>query len=494
MYLPVIICDRQWRSLNKTLAMSRIINRVKSGSSTAVLILDIGISVLASALAALYMRWLVHPIAGFQYYLLLWMLIAAPVSLASFLLTGTYKIVIRHSSYRSIGNLSLAVLIKEILLLLVLWAGFFSLKQRSYEVKLLLSDLVITTLLLIIVRVCIIVIHDKLTEDYERDVARLGIIVYGTSPKSVAMVTRLEQSTHYNVLGFLTRDKGAGGHIIQDRRVYYFNSEDDVERLKINLGIESVLFALDSDSEAEKDGLVTMCLHQGIHLLMSPRIEEADFGGMSKNAIKTVVNNDFIPDGMSNFGRQLKRIIDCCLSAVLLIVFSPLFLICWIAIKCDDGGPAIYKQERIGRFGRPFNIYKFRSMSLDAEVSGPALYSGDNDPRLTKVGRFLREHHLDELPQLFNVFRGDMAFVGWRPERKFYIDQIIEIDPRYYYLYQIRPGVTSYATLRNGYTDSMEKMLRRLEFDLYYLRHRSMWFDIKILWQTFSNIAFGKKF
>ena len=228
---------------------------------------------------------------------------------------------------------------------------------------------------------------------------------------------------------------------------------------------------------------------------MSPRIDEASFGGVSQQTIKEFTDSDFIPDGMTAFSRNTKRAIDFVLSSVLLVVFSPLFLICWAAIKIGGGpGPVIYRQERIGRFGRPFDIYKFRSMRADAESAGPALYSGDDDPRLTKVGKFLRQHHLDELPQLFNVWKGDMAFVGYRPERKFYIDQIMEIDPRYYYLYQIRPGVTSYATLRNGYTDTMEKMLRRLEFDLYYLRHRSLWFDIKILWQTFANIAFGKKF
>ena len=452
------------------------------------------ISVLASALAALYVRWMVHPIAGFQHYFLVWTLISIPVSFVSFLITGTHKIVIRHSSYRSISNLALAVVIKAGLGGLILFVQLFHFEQMNYEIMLLCSDFLITIVMLIIVRVCIIALFDKLSDDYERDVDRIGVMVYGVSPKSVAMVTRLEQSPHYNVLGFLTPDKAMGGKIIQDHHVYYFTGESDLERLKINLGIESMLFSRDEDSDAEKDGLVPMCLHQGIHLLMAPKIEEADFGGMSKHAIKNVVNNDFIPDGMSDFGRQLKRIIDCCLSAILLVVFSPLFLACWIAIKLDDGGPAIFKQERIGRFGRPFNIYKFRSMRTDAESAGPALYAGDDDPRLTKVGRFLRVHHLDELPQLFNVFRGDMAFIGWRPERKYYIDQIMEIDPRYYYLYQIRPGVTSYATLRNGYTDSMEKMLRRLEFDLYYLRHRSMWFDIKILWQTFCNIAFGKKF
>ena len=147
-------------------------------------------------------------------------------------------------------------------------------------------------------------------------------------------------------------------------------------------------------------------------------------------------------------------------------------------------------------------------MKLDAEKAGPALYSGGKDKRMTKIGKFLREHHLDELPQLWNVFCGQMAFIGPRPERKFYIDQIMERDPRYRYLYQIRPGVTSYATLYNcltddgargwknynGYTDTIEKMLRRLRYDLFYLEHRSWGFDFKILWMTFFKIVFGKKF
>lgn len=212
---------------------------------------------------------------------------------------------------------------------------------------------------------------------------------------------------------------------------------------------------------------------------------------------RTIDNQtEFIPSGMTIFERSIKRIIDLIVSAVCLIVFSPLILLIYILIKMDDGGPAFFAQERIGRFGRPFYIYKFRSMKMDAEAMGLQLShaGGDDDPRITKIGKFLRAHHLDELPQLWNVFTGDMAFIGYRPERKFYIDQIMEHDPRYAFLYQIRPGVTSYATLYNGYTDTMEKMLRRLELDLYYLNHRSVWFDCKILFLTFTSIVFGKKF
>ncbi len=202
----------------------------------------------------------------------------------------------------------------------------------------------------------------------------------------------------------------------------------------------------------------------------------------------------YIPDGMNGVERNVKRLADCLIAAVLLVVFSPLFLVCYIAVKREDGGPAIFSQERIGRFGRPFNIYKFRSMRLDAEKDGPALYAGDDDPRLTRTGKFLREHHLDELPQLWNVFIGDMAFIGPRPEREYFVNLIMEQDPRYRYLYQIRPGVTSYATLHNGYTDTMEKMLRRLEYDLQYLEKRSWLFDFKILLETFFSIVGGKKF
>ena len=204
-------------------------------------------------------------------------------------------------------------------------------------------------------------------------------------------------------------------------------------------------------------------------------------------------NFTYIYDGMNAFEKEVKRLLDFLLAGVCLIVFSPLFLACYIAVKRNHDGPVIFKQERIGRFGRPFYIYKFRSMRIDAENDGPHLCSDNRDKRLTKTGRFLRAHHLDELPQLWNIFTGDMAFIGPRPEREHYIKMILEKDPRYVCLYQIRPGITSMATLYNGYTDTLEKMLKRLEMDLDYLEHRSWWLDAKILGLTFLKIMFGKK-
>lgn len=208
----------------------------------------------------------------------------------------------------------------------------------------------------------------------------------------------------------------------------------------------------------------------------------------------TIQNKTEIKNRNNRMERFVKRSTDILLSVPCLVLSSPLFAIISLAIKWEDGLPIIYKQERIGLHGKPFNIYKFRSMKADAEKDGPNLLEIEGDTRLTHVGKFIRTHHLDELPQLWNILKGDMSLVGPRPERKYYIDQIMEHDPRYTYLYQIRPGATSYATLYNGYTDTMPKMLRRLELDLYYLEHRSWWFDAKILFKTLMNIMFGKIF
>lgn len=474
-------------------------NLGKSNIRFSALMLNLTVSTLASMLAVLYVRWISEPILQFGHLVYVWMLCGFFASLIGFHLMGTNMIVLKHSTLRSLGKLVSATFIKEFLLFLVVLFKLFhygDFVRTSYIV--LISDLLITLVALVMTRILIIAIYNDLRNTPDKFVGRMPVMIFGTSDKSVAMVIRLENSPHYAVQGFLTRDKSKDGLVAQNTKTYCFENESDLERLKIDVGFNCILFAREEDATQESgvDGVVLMSFRHGIHCLTAPKIDHVDPGIYNKKITNAVTSDsvDFIPDGMSSFERNVKRIIDFFLSSVLIVVFSPLFLICYIALKLDDGGPAIFIQERIGRFGRPFNIYKFRSMRVDAESNGPALYSGDDDPRLTRVGGFLRRHHLDELPQLLNVWKGDMAFIGPRPERKFYIDQIMEHDPRYYFLYQIRPGVTSYSTLRSGYTDTMEKMLRRLEFDLYYLRHRSWWFDIKILWQTFVNIVFGKVF
>lgn len=187
-----------------------------------------------------------------------------------------------------------------------------------------------------------------------------------------------------------------------------------------------------------------------------------------------------------------KRFFDVIGSIILLLFLFPLYLIIYIVLRLTQKGSVLFVQERIGKGGKPFDIYKFRSMKLDSEKDGKPRLARNNDDRLTKAGRFLRRHHLDELPQLWNVLKGDMSFVGPRPERKYYIDKIIKHNPRYVELYQVRPGLTSYATLYNGYTDTMDKMLRRLDMDLDYLEHQSLWTDMGIMVQTVKRMIKGE--
>lgn len=198
-------------------------------------------------------------------------------------------------------------------------------------------------------------------------------------------------------------------------------------------------------------------------------------------------------DAMNVFERSVKRLIDIFVSFFGIILLSPvlllIFCVIWIA-----GGNAIYKQERIGYKGRPFYIYKFRTMYKDAEKNGIPRTEDERKEQMTRVGRFLCDHHLDELPQLFNVLNGDMSLVGPRPERQVFIEQIMAVNPDYVYIYKMRPGLTSKATLYNGYTDSLEKMLVRLDWDLEYLRTRSLWGDFVIVWKTVLSIISGKKF
>ncbi len=190
----------------------------------------------------------------------------------------------------------------------------------------------------------------------------------------------------------------------------------------------------------------------------------------------------------------MKRLFDILLAIISLIVFAlPIFII-FLSIRLSGGGCAIYSQERIGYKGKPFILYKFRSMKTNAEMDGKPLLYFNNDPRLTRIGRFLRAHHLDEFPQLWNILRGDMSFVGPRPERKFFIDKIIQHRPDYVRLYALRPGIFSKATLYNGYTDTIEKMYRRLDMDLEYLDNHSIREDIKIICLTAKAIITGKKF
>ena len=188
----------------------------------------------------------------------------------------------------------------------------------------------------------------------------------------------------------------------------------------------------------------------------------------------------------------IKRASDIVLSLVGMIVLSPLLAVIAILVWSSSKGAAMYKQERIGLYGRPFQIYKFRTMIDQAEADGIPQVTADNDPRVTKVGHWLRKYRLDELPQLWNIFRGDMSIVGPRPERPYFIEQIMQEAPYYCLLYKVRPGLTSWGPIRVGYTDTMEKMIERLNSDIVYVENMSLLLDLKILFYTIGVILDGK--
>ena len=199
-------------------------------------------------------------------------------------------------------------------------------------------------------------------------------------------------------------------------------------------------------------------------------------------------------DAMGSIQRGIKRTLDFVMSALGLILLSPLFIIISVLMKFQGNGPIFFRQIRIGYKGKPFVILKFRTISKKTEKNTPQLIAKTSCKSSTPFEKFLREHHLDELPQLWNVLVGDMSLVGPRPERKYFIDKIMEHTDLYTVIYNMRPGLTSEATLYNGYTDTMEKMLKRLQMDINYFERRSLWLDFKIIIKTFVNIISGNKF
>jgi lipopolysaccharide/colanic/teichoic acid biosynthesis glycosyltransferase len=187
----------------------------------------------------------------------------------------------------------------------------------------------------------------------------------------------------------------------------------------------------------------------------------------------------------------IKQIFDFSFAFLSLLVLSPFIFLLSLLIRLSGGGPVIYTQDRVGRNGKPFSIYKFRSMAYDAERGVPLL-SGNREERITRIGRFIRKYRIDEIPNLINVLRGEMSVVGPRPERRFFIDQIVKKAPLYTELQSIKPGVTSWGQVKYGYASSVDEMIERLDYDLWYMKHRSLWFDAKIIFYTIGTVLRGK--
>jgi lipopolysaccharide/colanic/teichoic acid biosynthesis glycosyltransferase len=193
----------------------------------------------------------------------------------------------------------------------------------------------------------------------------------------------------------------------------------------------------------------------------------------------------------SNPQNIIRTIFDYTVTLLSLTLLLPVIIILSVSIKLGGRGPVIYSQKRVGRNGKPFDIYKFRSMHFGNE-EGTALISDRNDKRITSLGRFMRKYKFDEIPNFFNVLKGEMSIIGPRPEQQFYIDQIVQREPRYVQLRQIKPGITSWGQVKYGYASDVEEMIKRMEYDLYYLENRSLFFDLKIAFCSIALIVKGQ--
>ncbi len=256
--------------------------------------------------------------------------------------------------------------------------------------------------------------------------------------------------------------------------------------------IEEVIIALEPEQQQQINSIIQAAATSGdIIIKITPDARDIIVGSIKQDNIfhstLIVINNRLMPE----WQYSLKRLFDIVISLLAMLVLSPVYLITAVIVKATSPGPVFYAQERIGYLGRPFKMHKFRSMYVDAEQAGPAL-SKDDDPRITPFGRFMRKVRLDEIPQFYNVLRGTMSLVGPRPERQYYIDQIVRRAPEYQLLQRVKPGITSWGQVKYGYASSVDEMVERLRYDLLYLDNMSLTTDLKILLYTVLIILQGR--
>lgn len=297
------------------------------------------------------------------------------------------------------------------------------------------------------------------------------------------------------------RKEGVGYHFAgylndalnHDLTIPYLGKANKLNEIIKSNRIEDVIIALESTEHERLKPILNRLFDLGekVHIRIVPDMYDIMLGKVRMNEVMGAALIHIKQELMPKWERVLKRLMDIVVSSVVLVLFAPVYAYLYFRVKSSSPGPVFYKQERIGLNSRPFHLIKFRTMYIDAEKHGPQLAS-DNDPRITPVGQLMRKYRLDELPNFWNVIIGDLSLVGPRPERQFFINQIVEHEPHYRQLLKVRPGITSWGQVKYGYASNVDEMLQRLKFDILYIENMSLLLDLKIMFYTVLVLIQGK--
>lgn len=335
------------------------------------------------------------------------------------------------------------------------------------------------------------IITSWLVKKVHSGVVGFNTLLIGSGQKALEIykeITNMKKSPGFKFAGYININGNNG--LLDKNGLKHIGTFNHINQIIPQYEIEEAIIAIESQEHQTLGKILNEIEGQNVSIKISPDIYDIMSGSVKMTSIFGTpliqVNSEIMPA----WQRSLKRILDLTVSFLVLIVFSPLYLLLALSVKITSKGSIFFKQERIGWHNKPFFIFKFRTMFVNAEDDGPQL-SSIKDKRITKLGKWLRKTRLDELPQFYNVIKGDMSLVGPRPERQFFIDMIMQRAPHYRHLQKVRPGITSWGQVKFGYAENVDQMIQRLKFDLLYIENMSLAVDFKILGYTVLTILRG---